>query len=140
MQFDYDDRGRPTEARLRMEGEKLLAIERGPNGVAHASSTPPSQVTLRLEIIYPGDNLAIVTMYDFSGKIDFQLQTTEDGVGNQMDQILFTQEPHGKPANSVRVEHTDDAGNWTLKTLLERNPGTQVDVPVARLHRSIVYY
>jgi hypothetical protein len=140
MQFDYDDRGRPVEARLRMEGENLSAIERATNGVAHSSPTPASQATIRLEIIYPGDNQAIVTVYDFSGKIAFQLQTTEDGVGNQMDQILFTQEPQGKQANSVRVEHTDETGNWTLKTLLERNPGTQVDVPVARLHRSIVYY
>ena len=140
MQFDYDDRGRPAEARLRMEGENLFAVERAPNGVPHASSTPANQSTMRIEIIYPGDNQAIVTMYDFTGKIVLQLQTTEDGVGNQMGQILFEHEPHGKPANSVRVEHTDDTGNWTLKTLLERNPGTQVDEPVSRLRRSIVYY
>lgn len=140
MQFDYDDRGRPAEARIRMEGENLFAVERATNGVPHASSTPANQSTMRIEIIYPGDNQAIVTMYDFTGKIVLQLQTTEDGVGNQMGQILFEHEPHGKPANSARVEHTDDTGNWTLKTLLERNPGTQVDEPVSRLRRSIVYY
>ena len=95
---------------------------------------------MRLTITYPGDNQAIVTMYDLAGKIALQVQIAEDGVGNQMDQILFAQEPQGKPANSVRVEHTDEVGNWTLKTLLERSPGTQVDVPVSRLHRSIVYH
>jgi hypothetical protein len=29
MQFDYDDRGRPLEARVQMDGENVVAIERG---------------------------------------------------------------------------------------------------------------
>ncbi len=140
MQFDYDDRGRPREARVRMEGENVVAIEREPNGARHASSTPASQVMMRVAIMYPGDNHAIVTVYDLAGKIVLQLQTTEDGAGNQINQILFEQESHGKPASTARVEQTDDQGNWTLKTLLDRKPGTQVDEPVARLHRSIEYY
>jgi len=140
MQFDYDDRGRPLEARVRMEGENVFASERAPNGVRRASSTPASGQTIRIVIIYPGDNQANVTVYDFTGEILLQLETTEDGAGNQMSQILFEQAPQGKPANSTRIEHTDAQGNWTLKTLLERNPRTQVDEPVSRLHRSIVYY
>ena len=140
MQFDYDGRGRPLEARIRMEGGNVIGIERESTGVRHASSTPASQLVMRVAIIYPGDNQAIITVYDVEGKIVFQLQTTEDGTGNQIEQILFSQEPRSKPANSVRIEHTDEQGNWTLKTLLERKPGTQVDEPVARLHRSIVYY
>ncbi len=139
MQFDYDDRGRPLEARVRMEGENVFAVEPGPNG-RHRSSTSANEQTMRLAIIYPGDNQAIVTLYDSDGKILVQLATTEDGAGNQMAQILFEQEPQGKPANSARVEQMDAQGNWTLKTLLERSPRTQVDEPVALLHRSIVYY
>jgi YD repeat-containing protein len=140
MQFDYDDRGRPVEARVRMEGENVFAMERGPNGVMLASPKPASAQTMRVAIIYSGDKQANVTVYDPTGEIVLQLETTEDGAGNQLDQILFERDPQGKPANSVRVERTDAQGNWTLKTLLERNPRTQADEPVARLHRSIVYY
>jgi hypothetical protein len=140
MQFDYDDRSRPLEARVRMEGENMVGVEQEPNGPRHATSTQISQLMMRVAIIYPGDNQAIITVYDIAGKILVQLQATEDGAGNQIDQILFEQDPHGKPVNTARVEHTDEQGNWTLKTLLERKPGTQVDEPVARLHRSIEYY
>lgn len=140
MQFEYDDRGRPREARVRMEGENVIAFEPAPGGVRRRSSAPAGGLTMRLAITYPGDNQAIVTLYDSDDKISLQLATTEDGAGNEMAQILFQQEPQGKPANSARVDQTDAQGNWTLKTLLERNPRTQVDEPVARLHRSIVYY
>src|SRR5260370_21011016 len=44
-----------------------------------------------------------------------------------------------KGRDSARVERIDEQGSWTLKTLLERKPGTQVDEPVERLHRSIAY-
>jgi YD repeat-containing protein len=118
MQFDYDDRGRPLEARIQMA----------------------SEITMRLALTYPGDNQAVVTLYDAAGKILLQLETTEDGAGNEMAQILFQREPQNKPATSTRVDHVDAQENWTLKTLLERNPRTQVDEAVARLHRSIVYY
>ena len=140
MHFDYDDRGRPIKARILMEGENVFAVERAPNGVTRASSTPANEQGMRLEIIYPGDNQAIITLYDGTDKILLQLETTEDGAGNQMGRILFEQDPQGKLANSARVESVDAQGNWTVKTLLERNPRTQVDQPVARLHRSIVYY
>jgi hypothetical protein len=140
MQFEYDRDGRPLEARVRMEGGNLVALERGPNGGRHASSKDASGLMMRVRIVYPGDNQANITMYDGGGNILLQLQTTEDNAGNQMDQVLFEKDPHDKPANSTRIEHTDDQGNWTLKTLLERNPKTQVDEPVARLHRSILYY
>ena len=125
MQFEYDQDGRPLEARVRMEGGSLLAKD---------------GLTMRVQIIYPGDKQAIITVYDGAGSILLQLETTEDKAGNQMAQVLFEQDPQRKPANSARIEHTDDQGNWTLKTLLERNPKTLVDEPVARLHRSIVYY
>jgi hypothetical protein len=140
MQFEYDRNGRPLEARVWMKGENLVAIERGPNGVTHASSADPSGLMMRVRIVYPGDRQANLTMYDGAGNILLQLETTEDKAGNQMAQVLFEQNPQGKPASSARIEHTDDQGNWTLKTLLERNPRTQVDEPVARLHRSILYY
>jgi hypothetical protein len=121
MQFDFDDRGRPLEARVRLEDRDEM----------------------RVAIIYPGDpgeNHAIVTVYDGAGAILAQVETMEDAVGNQMTRMLFGQDAHGKPANSARVAHMDAQGNWTLKTLLERNPRTQVDEPIARLDRSIVYY
>jgi YD repeat-containing protein len=141
MQFDYDDRGRPVEARLRMEGESVFAVEGAPNRPRRASSTPAgAQTTMRIAIVYSGDKQANVTVYDFAGEIALQLEATEDGAGNQMSQILFAQDPQGKPANSARIDHTDAQGNWTLQTLLQRNPRTQADEPVARLHRSIVYY
>jgi len=140
MQFEYDQDGRPLEASVRMEGGSFLATEREPNGVRHASSKDGSGLTMRVRIIYPGDKQAIITVYDGAGSILLQLETTEDKASNQMVQVLFEQDPQGKPATSTRVEHTDDQGNWTLQTLLERNPKTLVDEPVARLHRSIVYY
>ena len=140
MQFEYDQDGRPLEGRVRMEGGSLRAIGREPNGVRHASSKDASGLMWRVRIIYQGDKQAIVTVYDGAGDILLQLETTEDKAGNQMGQVLFEQDPQGKPTTSARIEHTDDEGNWTLKTLLERNPKTLVDEPVARLHRSIVYY
>jgi hypothetical protein len=140
MQFEYDQDGRPLEASVRMEGGSFLATEREPNDVRYASSKDASGLTMRVRIIYPGDKQAIITVYDGAGTILLQLETTEDKASNQMVQVLFEQDPQGKPATSTRVEHTDDQGNWTLQTLLERNPKTLVDEPVARLHRSIVYY
>ena len=121
MQFEYDQDGRPLEARVRM-------------------SNDATGLMMRVRIIYPGDKQAIITVYDGAGSIVLQLETAEDKAGNQMGQVLFEQDPQGKPATSTRIEQTDDRGNWTLQTLLQRNPKTLVDEPVARLHRSIVYY
>jgi hypothetical protein len=142
MSFEYDDRGRPLEARIRLEGESLLPIEPRFKGGPRASATPANEQTMRLRIIFPGENQAIITLYDGTqnDKMLLQLETTADSAGNQMEQILFEQEPQGKPATSARVESVDAQGNWTLKTLLKRNPTTQVEEPVSRLHRSIVYY
>ncbi len=95
---------------------------------------------MRIRIIYPGENQAVITLYDHENKILLQLDTREDAAGNQMSAVLFGQDPQGKPATSTRIERTDAQGNWTLITLFERSPRTQVDEPVARLHRSIVYY
>ena len=95
---------------------------------------------MHVRLIYPADKQAIIIVYDGAGSMLLQLETTEDKAGTQIAQVLFEQEPQGKPATSARIEHTDDQGNWTLKTLLERNPRTLVDEPVARLHRAIVYY
>src|SRR5216683_1315743 len=67
MQFEYDQDGRPLEARVRMEGGSLLAIEREPNGVRHASSKDGSGLMMRVRIIYPGDKQAIITVYDGAG-------------------------------------------------------------------------
>jgi hypothetical protein len=79
----------------------------------------------------------VITLYDGSGEIILNLETEEDNAGNQIAQVLFAQQPQDKPFTSSRIEHADLHGNWTLKTLFERNPGTQVDQPVARLRRSI---
>src|SRR5260370_26067984 len=73
MQFDYDDRSRPLEARIRMEGGNVVTIEREPNGVRHVSPTPASQLMMRIAILYPGDNQAIITVYDVAGKISLQV-------------------------------------------------------------------
>jgi len=140
MQFEYDQDGRPVEARVRMEGGTLFALDRGPNGVRNASARVASGLMMRVRLIYPADKQAIIIVYDGDGSILLQLETTEDQAGNQIAQVLFEQDPQGKPTTSARIEHTDDQGNWTLKTLLERNPRTLVDEPVARLHRAIVYY
>ncbi len=119
VQCDYDHRGRPLEARM-FEGKDRKQV-------------------MRVRITYPGDNHAIITLYA-DGVILAQFDETEDGAGNELAHVLFEDDPQNKPATSSRIEGRDAEGNWTLKTLVERNPRTQVDEPVARLHRTIVYY
>jgi hypothetical protein len=136
MEFEYDERGRPLEARMREEGPGVYRIDR-PRGVQRAES---AAVTMRIRIDYSGENQAVITVYGPDGEMLFQVQTTEDQAGNEASQVLFEQDPQNKPANSSRIERRDGDGNWTLKTLFERNARTQVDEPVARLHRSIEYY
>ena len=75
-----------VEARVRMEG-------------GSQSSALAGQQMLRLAIIYPGDNQALVTLYDGTGTMLLQLETTQDAAGNQMAQMLFERDPQGKPAN-----------------------------------------
>jgi hypothetical protein len=136
MEFDYDERGRPLEARMREEGEGVFRID-GSHGGRRAGS---AAVTMRIRIVYPGENQAVITVHGPDGEILLQVQTTEDRAGNEASQVLFEQDPQNKPANSSRIERKDAHGNWTLKTLFERSARTQVDEPVARLHRSIEYY
>jgi hypothetical protein len=95
---------------------------------------------MRVQILYPREKRAIITMYDAEGQIMVQVETTEDEAGNQMGQILFEHQPQGKSTSSERVDAKDPQGNWTLKTLTERDSATQLDGVVARLHRAIAYY
>lgn len=141
VHFEYDDRGRPSEARLRVEGGNAFKVQNGPNGEHHVEKIAEGDM-LRVRVVYAGDDQALITVYDFDGDIMLQLQSTETSIGSRMQQVLFQWEPQGKPAtaSSERVDKADDHGNWTLKTLFERDPRTQVDEAVGRLHRTIVYY
>jgi hypothetical protein len=130
MHFSYDDLGRPIEARV---------IENAPDRL-HKPVPESQQLTMRVQILYPREKRAIITVYGPDGKIMVQLESTEDAAGNQMGQILFEHEPQGKSATSERIDAKDPQGNWTLKTLIERDSATQLDQVVARLHRSVSYY
>lgn len=120
MQFDYDRRGRPQQARWFEDGTR--------------------KQLMRVEVTYPREDHAIITLYDRDGAILAQIEQAQDAAGNEIGRILFEQDPQNKPATSSRVERRDAQGNWTLQTLFERNARTQVDEPVACLHRTIVYY
>jgi hypothetical protein len=141
MNFTYDDLGRPIEGRVSMKGNRLYAAGSGPNGLhRQIPAAEQVQIMMRVQILYPSEKRAIVTMYGADAQILLQVETTEDDAGNQMGQILFEHEPQGKSGTSERVEARDPQGNWTLKRLIERDSATQLDQIVARLHRSLAYY
>ena len=57
-----------------------------------------------------------------------------------MQQVLFQSENAVQKSSSEQIDSTDAQGNWTRKTILERNARTQVDEPVAVLYRTIGYF
>ena len=139
MRFEYDDRGRPVEARIRIDGPNVFSVKHRPDGTRQISPQSSSDEMMRVSISYLGENKAVINIFA-EGKLVSSYETTEDAAGNQIGQVLYEQDPQNKPAGSVRIEKSDEQGNWTLQTLLGRDPRTQADVPVARMHRTIVYY
>lgn len=132
----YDERGRPSEAIVKLRGGPGVAMVR--NG---KTATPaPDGASMRVQIHYEGENKALVTMYGPDGKIAFQMESSEEAAGDQIAQLLFSEAEHSGGTQITRVDATDAQGNWTRRTELKRDPNTQVDEPVAVVHRTITYY
>jgi hypothetical protein len=131
----YDEQGRPVEMRI--------ALKAGPGGAVGGANGRafPSDGGMRVHILYQGDNKAVVTVYGPDESILMQTESTEEDAGGQMQRVLFSQAEMPEGGTAIfRVNASDAQGNWTRRTELRRNERTQVDEPVAVLHRAITYY
>ena len=122
MGFLYDGQGRPVEARVRFAGVR------------------EKEDGLRVQFAYTGENQSLLSVYNGSGELMFRAESDEDHAGNEATRVLFETDAQNPPFTSGGVDETDAQGNWTLKTIMQRNQRTQVDEPVARLHRNITYH
>jgi hypothetical protein len=140
MTMRYDEQGRPVEATVTFKGGEGTIIADGHGAGNLRAPNAESVVAMRVDILYQSDKQALITMYGPDGQIAHQVQSTEDEAGNQMQQVLFESGEGYHQSTSEQVHTTDAQGNWTRKTIFERNPRTQVDEPVAVLYRTISYF
>ncbi|MCU1273617.1 MAG: hypothetical protein JWO48_1048 [Bryobacterales bacterium] len=139
MTMRYDEQGRPVEATVSFKGGDGTIVAQDGQGTVRPLYGE-SAVAMRLVVLYQSDKQAVITMYGPDGQIANQVQSTEDDAGRQMQQVLFQSENAPQKSASEQVDSTDAQGNWTRKTIFERNARTQVDEPAAVFYRTISYF
>ena len=139
MTMRYDEQGRPVEATVSFKGgDGALVSDGAPRNLRALNAE--SAVAMRVEVLYQSDKQSVITIYGPDGQIANQMQSTEDDAGHQVQQVLFQSENAIQKSSSEQIDSTDAQGNWTRKTIFERNARTQVDEPVAVLYRTISYF
>lgn len=133
---EYDEQGRPREARLRMIGGQAFVPVSG----SGAAARPVTNMSIRLSFLYPAERQVIFSVYDEENQLLTQEQMQSDTVGNHMGQSLFS--PAGTPPQPTAgvVEASDAQGNWIRKAQYKRDAATQADAIDSRQHRTITYY
>lgn len=128
LSIDYDAQGRPVAGGLLIGGGN-----EGAGGVV--------ETVLHISISYRHDGGETITISSPDGVPQFGLEVVSTDQGRTLSYIAFDKGISRSLRTEVeRIDSKDPVGNWTRKTILEREGENQQETPTAILYRDITYY